>query len=72
MVEENCGMPPTFIVHGNILNVENKHMYVVVIHYSLIYSFPTTTNFVEVDAMQFAAIQVQAIAWKPHSWSLIC
>jgi hypothetical protein len=60
-------MPPTFIVHGNILNVENKHMQVAIIH-----SFATTTNFVEVNVMQLVAIQVQVIAWKPHSWSFIC
>jgi hypothetical protein len=66
-VEENCETPPTSIVHGNILDVNNKHMQVVVIH-----SFAVTTNFVEVDVMQLVAIQVQAIAWKPHNWSLIC
>jgi hypothetical protein len=66
-VEKICGTPPTSIVHGNILDVENKHMQIAVIH-----SFATTTNFVEVDVMQLVAIQVQAIAWKPHSWSLIC
>ncbi len=64
-VEKNCGMPPTSIVHGSILDVENKHMQVV------IHSFATTTNFVEVEVMQLMAIQVQAIAWKPHSQSLI-
>ncbi len=66
-VEENCGTPPTSIVHGSILDVGYKHMQVVVLH-----SFVATTNFVEVDVMQLVAIQVQTIAWKPHSWSLIC
>jgi len=65
-VEKNCGMPPTSIMHGSILDVENKHMQVVVIH-----SFAATTNFVEVEVMQLVTIQVQAIAWKPHSQSLI-
>jgi hypothetical protein len=66
-VQQNCGIPPTSIVHGNILDVQNKHMQVVVIH-----SFATTTNFVEVEVMQLVVIQVQAIAWKPHSQSMIC
>jgi hypothetical protein len=50
-VEGNCGTRPTSIVHGNILDVDNKHMQVVVIH-----SFAVTTNFVEVDIMQLLAI----------------
>jgi hypothetical protein len=65
-LKKNCGMPPTSIVHGSILDVENKHMQVVVIH-----SFAATTNFVEVEVMQLVTIQVQAIAWKPRSQSLI-
>jgi hypothetical protein len=52
-VEENCGTPPTSIAHGSILDVENKHMQVVVIHF-----FATATNFVEVEVMQLVAIQV--------------
>jgi hypothetical protein len=32
-VEKICEMPPTFIVHGNISNVESMHMQVVATHF---------------------------------------
>jgi len=32
-VEKICEMPPTFIVHGNISNVESMHLQVVATHF---------------------------------------
>jgi hypothetical protein len=32
-VEKFCEMPPTFIVHGNISNVESMHLQVVATHF---------------------------------------
>jgi hypothetical protein len=32
-VEHICEMPPTFIVHGNISNIENMHLQVVATHF---------------------------------------
>jgi hypothetical protein len=59
MVKENVQIT-TFNVNGNLSEVESMHMQA------------TMINCVEIEFMQLVVIQVQVVAWKPHSQNSIC
>jgi hypothetical protein len=65
-VGKSYGTPPTFILHGNILNVENMHMQIITSYSSITKTyFVVTIDSIDVEVMEFMVIQIQALAWKP-------
>jgi hypothetical protein len=57
-----------FIMHDKILDVDIVHMQAITTHFFVIGThFAMATNFIEVEVMQLAIIQVQAQVWKSHS-----
>jgi hypothetical protein len=65
-VDKSCETPPTFILHGKILDVENMHMQVIATHFSITrIRFVGTIDSIDVEVMQFMVIQIHVLAWKP-------